>query len=482
MAQNTIVTGMQWGDEAKGKLVDILSALHDITVRFQGGANAGHTFYVALQKFVTHLVPSNIARKGQLSVVGPGVVADTNALAKELFYLGKLGLDVPSKLRISERTTVITPYHRILDLVKEMDRQGGAIGTTGRGIGPAYADVADRKDRIQFYHLNIWRPGDGSVDPVKEQRLSDMVHDIVERRVRLLTDYYKLSTDDIRGALKSLTEKELTENQELLEQGLMDPGLLDYTRFYDSRDGLSADAIVESMVEAVKPVRECIVDTSVLLTGALRDGKSILYEGAQGVELDVDHGTIPDVTSSHPVAPFAFVGAGVGLQRDYEAIGVAKAYTTRVGNGLFPTELDGALAETIRESGGEYGASTGRPRRVGWFDAVQMRHAQEVSGVDKLCIAKLDVLTGLLEVNIATSYETKEGSCTGDFPADKDVLAGCKPKYSTFPGWTEDISQARSWSDLPDNARRYLDALQSFVGVQIGYVGVGISRNQMVER
>jgi len=194
-------------------------------------------------------------------------------------------------------------------------------------------------------------------------------------------------------------------------------------------------------------------------------------------------GTIPDVTSSHLVAPFAFVGAGIGLQRDYEAIGVAKAYTTRVGNGLFPTELEGELAEILREAGNEYGASTGRPRRVGWFDAVQMSHAQSVSGVDKLCITKLDVLTGLSEIHIATHYNLLNGSVVRDFPTDKDVLAQCKnPFYSSLHGWTEDISNANSWNDLPDNAKRYVDALETLVGVEIAYVGVGTGRDQLVER
>jgi len=481
MAQNTIVTGMQWGDEGKGKLVDILSALHDITVRFQGGANAGHTFYVGDQKYVTHLVPSNIARKGQLSVIGPGVVADTAALAKELFYFKQLGINAPAQLRISERTTVITPYHRILDMVKEMDRKGGAIGTTGRGIGPAYADVADRKDRIQFYHLNIWKP-DGSVDSAKEARLRGMVHDIVSRRLRLLKDYYNLSNDDIKNTLESLTERELAENKELVRQGLLSTNLLDYNRFIDAEKGLNADAICDAMIEAVAPVRDCIVDTTVLLNYALRQSESILYEGAQGVELDVDLGTIPDVTSSHPVAPFAFVGAGIGLQRDYEAFGVAKAYTTRVGNGLFPTEIHGELAERLRKAGGEYGASTGRPRRVGWFDAVQMRHAQNVSGVNRLCIAKLDVLTGLPEINIATHYELPDGSIVSNFPADKQVLAQCKPVYSGFPGWAEDISNAKKWSNLPDNAKRYIDALENLVNVGVAYIGVGPGRDQLAER
>jgi len=264
MAQNTIITGMQWGDEGKGKLVDILSALHSITVRFQGGANAGHTFYVGDQKIVTHLVPSNITRPGQLSVIGPGVVADTNALAKELFYFEQLGIDVPEQLRISERTTVITPYHRVLDMVKETDRKGGAIGTTGRGIGPAYADVADRKDRIQFHHLNIWNP-DGSVDSAKEARLRDMVSDIVERRVHLLEGYYHLSNGDIRTALQNLTKRELAENDGLVKQGLMNPELFDYNRFFDAENGLSADAICDAMIEAVAPVREGIVDTTCFL-------------------------------------------------------------------------------------------------------------------------------------------------------------------------------------------------------------------------
>lgn len=419
---SVVVVGAQWGDEGKGKVTDYLAQAADWVVRYQGGNNAGHTLVVEGQTFKLHLLPSGVIQPGTSSVIGNGVVIDPLVLVRELKELRETGIPDP-KLYISDRAHVILPYHRRLDELEEAERGSEKIGTTGRGIGPAYVD-------------KVGRCGIRMVEFVQPERFRERLKAILPRKNRILTQVY--------GA-----------------------------------EPFEVEAIMAEYEEASNLLRELVVDTSALLAEAMDRGEKVLFEGAQGTFLDIDHGTYPFVTSSTPSAAGAALGAGVGPKRLGQILGVLKAYTTRVGSGPFPTELDGELAEKIRQQGNEFGTTTGRPRRVGWFDAVMVRHSVRVNGLTHLAVMLLDVLTGLDELRICVGY-TLDGKRQDTFPADIEQLARCEPIYETLPGWSQDITGVRKLEDLPAEARAYLEALEKHLQVPLGLVSIGPGREQTI--
>ena len=421
MAKNLAVLGAQWGDEGKGKIVDLLAPRFSIVARYQGGHNAGHTVFVKGRKFVLHLIPSGILRDDVTCVIGNGVVVDPEALFAEVDELARLGVQVDGRLLVSDRAHLILPYHRELDVLSEARRGERRIGTTSRGIGPAYEDkIARRGIRVcDLFHTAVLEEG---------------VRENVTARNRVIDD----TTLDWRQVL----------------------------------DGLAAAA------ERLKP---WIADTSVYLAGAVREGRSVLFEGAQGTLLDIDHGTFPFVTSSNASVGGICTGLGVPPRAIGAVLGVVKAYTTRVGEGPLPTELSDATGERLRESGQEYGASTGRPRRCGWFDAVAVRFAARVSGIDALALTKLDVLDGMDGVGICTAYR-HGGTLLHEFPADLDLLAGSEPVYEFCEGWTAPTRGVRRFEDLPAAARAYVTRLEEVTGVPAAIVSTGSDREDTVVR
>ena len=423
MAQVICVVGAQWGDEGKGKIVDLLAEFADVIVRFQGGSNAGHTLVVNGEKFVFHLVPSGILRHGKRCIIGNGVVVDPKELLEELDGIKKKGyLQDDSQFLLSEEAHLIFPYHKIIDQGRERIRSG-KIGTTGRGIGPAYEDRASR---------------DGI-------RVIDLTEEEVFRR--------KLE--------ENLAEKNYYLVHILQEKGLeLEPLYQEYMRYGER-------------------LRKYITNTSLAIAQQIKEGKRVLFEGAQGTLLDVDHGTYPFVTSSNTVAGNACAGAGIGPTQIDLVLGVTKAYTTRVGGGPFPTELHDEIGEMLREKGGEYGATTGRPRRCGWFDAVVVRHAVRVNGLGGLTITKLDTLTGLKTLKVCTGYQA-EGRMITEFPASVDLVARCQPVYEELEGWQEDISGAQEIAQLPAAAQRYLKRLEELTQTPIYIVSVGPQRDQTI--
>jgi adenylosuccinate synthase len=417
-----VVIGAQWGDEGKGKVTDFLAEKADMVVRYMGGNNAGHTVVVDDREFKLHLIPSGILYPEKTCIIGSGVVVDPAALLKELESLDKQGIST-ANLRISQRAHVIFPYHQKLDQMEEERKGSNKIGTTCRGIGPAYTD--------------------------KAARVGIRVIDLLDR-------------EDFTMLLKSNME---SKNQILTE--VYDGKALDYSEVLDSyRDYAEA-------------LRKYVCDTSILVNDAVQQGKNIVFEGAQGTLLDLDHGTYPFVTSSHPTAAAACLGAGIGPTRINCVIGVAKAYTTRVGEGPFPTELNDDTGALIRKQGGEYGTTTGRARRCGWYDGVVGRYAVRINGLDYLAITKLDVLSGLEKLRICTGYNYR-GDMITEFPASLKVLNECVPVYEDFPGWSEDITKARKLEDLPLQARRYLDRISEVSGAPIALIGVGSRRTQTI--
>ena len=418
----TVVVGLQWGDEAKGKVVDYLSQNADYVVRFNGGNNAGHTVVIGDEVFKFHIVPVGMLHPQATSVVADGVVIDPKVLLEELDRLAAKGIDI-SRLRISGNAHVIMPYHRLLDQLEENRKADKKIGTTGRGIGPCYADKISRTG-IRIYDL---------VDP---DAFGARLAECLEFKNLLLTKAYG------QAALKA-------------------------EEVYAEYSGYA---------ERIAPL---VCDTSVLLHKAASNGKKIVFEGAHGTLLDIDHGTYPYCTSSHVVAGGACVGTGIGPTMISGAVGVAKAYTTRVGEGWFPTEQDNETGEYIRERGKEYGTTTGRPRRCGWFDAVAVRYSARLSNVDCMCVISLDVLSGLDEVRICSAYRTN-GKIIRDFPTDAAVLREAMPVYEDLPGWKKDISGAQSLDDLPEGARDYLKHISEVVGVKVGLVSVGRRREQTI--
>ena len=418
MRRAIVIVGAQWGDEGKGKIVDIYTEHADMVVRFGGGPNAGHTLVVGNDKLVVRLVPSGILRKDTTCVLAQGMVIDPRSLVTELDELERRGIETKGRLLVSDRAHVILPYHVLVDGLREKGK--GAIGTTKRGVGPCYEDKVARRG----IPLGAFR------DPKR-------LRELVGRALEAWTPIVK----DLGEAVPS----------------------------------------VDEVVAAIEPTRERIipmlVDSQFLVERALRDGKKIVLEGAQGTLLDIDHGTYPFVTSSTPTAGGACVGAGIGPTRIDEVVGLVKAYTTRVGGGPFPTELFDDVGERIRKVGAEFGSVTGRPRRTGWLDLPALRYAVRVNGLDALAITKLDVLTGLDEVKICVAYDTPHGR-TSDLPMDE--LDTAKPVYETFPGWKEDLAKAKKMSDLPATARAYLERIEKDAECPFILVSVGPGRDETI--
>lgn len=419
---NVVVIGAQWGDEGKGKITDLLSKSADVVVRYQGGVNAGHTVVVQGQTFKLHLIPSGILYPTTECIIGSGTVIDPKVLIQELDQLAALNVSADNLL-ISETAHVTMPYHRLIDQASEERRGNHKIGTTGRGIGPTYADKSERTG-IRVIDL---------MDP---------------------------------AGLRSQLTWTINYKNVILE------------KLYDLPP-LDADAVVEEYLGYAERLRPHVVDSSLRIYEAVKQRRNILFEGAQGTLLDLDHGTYPYVTSSNPVAGGACVGAGVGPTIIDRVIGVAKAYTTRVGEGPFPTELKGDIGELLCDRGAEFGTTTGRQRRCGWFDAVIGRYAVRINGLDCLAITKLDVLDELDEINVCVAYEIDGQPCQ-ELPRNARVFAKCKPVYKTLPGWKQSTEHCRSLDDLPKQALDYLKFLAELMEVPIAIVSLGASRDQTI--
>ena len=418
---NLAVLGAQWGDEGKGKIVDLLTPHFSIVARYQGGHNAGHTVYVKGAKFILRLIPSGILHPGITCVIGNGVVIDPQALFAEIDELAKNGIDVGDRIVISDKAHLILPYHRDLDLLSEARRGERKIGTTSRGIGPAYED-------------KIARRGIRVCDLADPKGLEQNVRDNVTARNRLVQD----TTMDWKPVL-------------------------------------------EQLLKYAERMRPMVRDVSLLLNDAMRIGKSIMFEGAQGTLLDIDHGTYPFVTSSNASIGGVCTGLGVPPKAIGRVLGVVKAYTTRVGEGPFPTELFGEMGNRLRESGSEYGAVTGRPRRCGWFDAVAVRYAVRINGLDGLALTKLDVLDGLDRIEICTAYRSGGATLT-EFPSDVERLAQCEPIYESMPGWSAPTAGIRDFKRLPEAARKYIERLEEVSGVRAAIVSTGSDRTDTIVR
>ena len=421
----TIVLGTQWGDEGKGKITDLLARDMDMVVRYQGGNNAGHTVVIKNEIFKLHLIPSGIFYSNVLCVIGNGVVVDPAVLLAEIKTLKSKGY-AGENLRISSQAHVIFPYHRDLDAAQEKMHEAGRIGTTCRGIGPCYVDKFNR------------------------------------RGIRIC-DF---------GNEKALRQK--------LEWNLKEKTFF-LNNFYEMKIEYNIDQIINEYLGYYHAFRKMVLEeSSSLVNEAIGKNRKILMEGAQGTMLDVDHGTYPYVTSSNPVAGGACIGAGFGPQEVDEIIGVTKAYVTRVGGGPFPTEISDATGELLRERGAEYGATTGRPRRCGWFDGVVMRHASKINGLSQLAITKMDVLDSFEEINICSAYEY-EGKMVKDFPTDISRLEKCRPVYESMPGWKESLSSITDYQALPVNAKKYIDKLAELAEAKISLISVGAERGQIIK-
>jgi len=422
---NLVVVGAQWGDEGKGKLIDFLSEEADITVRYQGGNNAGHTIVVGEEKYVFHLIPSSILHKGKVCVIGNGVVVDPAALLGEIEELQERGVSVtPQQLKISGYCHIVMPYHRILDGLRESKREH-KIGTTGRGIGPCYAD-------------KVTRCGIRMIDLLNPHVLRSKLQD-------------------------NLKEKNGT-----------------FRKVYDHK-GYLVEPIYKEYLEYGKKIRPFVCDTTLFLNKAIDKKKSILFEGAQGAFLDIDFGTYPFVTSSNTIAGGACAGSGVPPTKIDKVIAAVKAYTTRVGEGPFPTEFSSKLKEQIRSKGNEFGATTGRPRRCGWFDSVLVRYSVMLNGIKDLAIMKLDVLDDLKKIKICVGYEYK-GKVLTDFPMDSDVLYKAKPVYEECEGWQTSTAGIQEYDKLPINAKKYISRLEKLLKVRVQYVSIGSKRSDTIIR
>ena len=423
---NVAVVGTQWGDEGKGKIVDLYTEEADVVARFQGGNNAGHTLVVEGRKTVLHLIPSGILHQEKICVIGNGVVFDPAVFLTEVDELTQAGI-LPSstKLYVSEKAHVIMPYHRSLDQAREARSSGKKIGTTGRGIGPAYED-------------KVARTGIRVGDLYDEELFREKLHHSLDEKNFLLKNFF-------------------------------------------NAEPLSEEKIVEEYRGFAEKIKPFVADTSLILDAQIKNGKKVLFEGAQGCHLDVDHGTYPYVTSSNTAAGNASCGSGIGPNAISTVVGIVKAYTTRVGEGPFPTELKDAIGDHIQKVGQEFGATTGRKRRCGWLDMVLVRHAVRVSGITKLAITKLDVLTGLDKLKICTGYRLQDKLITDATPASIKDLAACVPVYEEYDGWKEDIAQALQMSELPENARKYLNRLEELSGAKIVLVSVGAGREETIQ-
>lgn len=420
---NIIIVGTQWGDEGKGKIVDLLSETADIIVRFQGGNNAGHTMVINGKKFVSHLVPSGILQ-GKTCFIGNGMVVDIAVLLEEIDYLQSEGINADAtKLKISEKAHIIMPYHKRIDAAREKMKGDKKIGTTGKGIGPAYEDKATRRGMrfIDLFDLEVFRE---KVDAILEEKNF-------------------------------------------------------YLKNYFSSETLEINDIIAPYKEYAKRLIPHIANISVEIDHALKAGKQILFEGAQGAHLDIDHGTYPYVTSSNTVAGNACCGSGIGPKKITGVLGIVKAYTTRVGEGPFPTELFDEVGDTIQKTGAEFGATTGRKRRCGWLDMVLIKNAVRLNSLTGLVITKLDVLTGLETLKICTGYQ-HNGSVINDFPTDLKVLADCKPIYETLAGWSEDITAVKKIENLPQNAKKYLARIAELAETPLSIISVGPERKETI--
>jgi adenylosuccinate synthase len=421
---NVVVIGAQWGDEGKGKVVDIYTEFADDVVRYQGGNNAGHTLVVGDEKVVLHLIPSGILHDGKRCIIGNGVVLDPEVFIMEITKLKANGyLADDAMLRLSEALHIIMPYHKRIDIAREAKSGAKKIGTTGRGIGPAYED-------------KIGRRGIRLMDLLDEKAFTRKVKDVLEEKNLILTQL--------------LGEKPFT-----------------FQEIFDEYMGYA------------ETLKKYVEDTSLLLHKEIKAGKSLLFEGAQGTLLDVDHGTYPFVTSSSTCSGGACTGSGVSPREIHEVIGIAKAYATRVGSGPFPTELEDESGELLRQAGREFGSTTGRPRRCGWYDALVARYAVRVNGLSGLAITKLDVLSGLETVKVCTAY-TYQGVVLDEIPASLEIMEQCSPIYEELPGWSEDITGAKSMADLPANARSYVARIEELSGAPVVLVSVGPRRDETI--
>jgi len=423
---NVVIVGTQWGDEGKGKVVDLYAQDADVIARFQGGNNAGHTLVVGGQQTILHLIPSGILHAGKICVIGNGVVVDPGILIQELGGLRERGLLPDStRLYVSEKAHVIMPYHRRIDVARESHGVGKKIGTTGRGIGPAYED-------------KISRVGIRVCDLLDEEVFREKLNRNVEEKNFYLTKLF-------------------------------------------GEDPLDEKAIYEEYRSYADEIRPYAADVSLILQQAIDGGRKILFEGAQGTHLDIDHGTFPYVTSSNTVAGNACCGTGVGPMAAGSVIGICKAYTTRVGEGPFPTELQDETGDRLQRVGQEFGSTTGRKRRCGWLDMVLVRHSVRISGITGLALTKLDVLTGIDPLKICVGYRTPEGEVFSEaMPAHLSVLSRCEPIYEALPGWTENIGDARVIGELPKNTRKYIERLEALAETKLVMISVGAGRNETI--
>jgi len=420
-----VIVGMQWGDEGKGKIVDFLTSQADLVVRHQGGNNAGHTLVVEGHQTVLHLIPSGILHEKTVCAIGNGTVLDPAVLVEELDEVSGMGIACEGRLFISSSAHVIMPYHKILDGAQEKFRGKNKIGTTGRGIGPAYADKADRLG-IRF------------ADFVNPDRFTMKLEEVLDYKNAILTQTFQLPK-------------------------------------------LELDAIIAEYAPLAERLAPYVADTVTLVHKAIAKGSRIVFEGAQGCMLDLDHGTFPYVTSSTTLSGGVCAGAGVGPKEVHGVIGIVKAYSTRVGEGPFPTELLNGTGELLRKYGQEFGATTGRPRRCGWLDLVQLRRAAQLNGVTSLVLTKPDVLGEFDSLDICTGYEVN-GETTHEFPAQLDELERAKPQYESMPGWKTDISGCRTWDELPENAKAYFLRIEEVLGIPIHIISVGPGREQTITR
>lgn len=419
-----IVLGAQWGDEGKGKMTDYLAEEADVVVRFQGGNNAGHTVVVGDTDYKLHLIPSGVLYDNKLNVIGNGVVVDPKALFTEIDYLEGLGVKVtPEKLVISDRAHLIMPYHRILDALKEKARGKNDIGTTGKGIGPCYTDKIERSGI----------------------RICDLLH-------------------------KEVFIEKLKENIEIKNAYI--------TKVYGG-EALNFDEICKEYLEYAERIRPYVCDTSVKIYDEIMNNKNVLFEGAQGMLLDIDHGSYPYVTSSNTTSGGVSNGTGIGPTMITNAVGICKAYTTRVGKGPFPTELNDDMGEWIREKGHEFGVTTGRARRCGWLDLVILKTTVRVCGLTSLAVTKIDTLAGLDKVKVCVGYKF-DGKVIDYFPASLEDVAKCEPVYEEFAGWDESVANARSYDEIPENAKIYLRRIEELTGTKISIVSVGPERAQTI--
>lgn len=419
-----IILGAQWGDEGKGKMTDYLAQEAEVVVRFQGGNNAGHTVEVGEKQYKLHLIPSGILYGDKLNVIGNGVVVDPEAFFTEIDYLNELGVKVtPENLIVSDRAHVIMPYHRILDALKEKARGKNDIGTTGKGIGPCYTDKVERS-------------GIRIGDLIKPEVFKDKLEENIALKNEIITKVY-------------------------------------------GEAPLNFEEIYEAYTDYAKKLKPFVRDISVRVYDEIKAGRKVLFEGAQGTLLDIDYGTYPYVTSSNTTAGGVCNGTGIGPTMISNAVGIAKAYTTRVGKGPFPTELLDAMGDHIREKGHEYGVTTGRSRRCGWLDLVILKSSTRISGLTSFAVTKIDTLAGIDKIKVCVGYEY-EGTVIDYFPGSLEDLAKCKPVYEEFDGWGEEIAEARSYEELPENAKKYLKRIEEFTGTPISIVSVGPRRDQTI--